>query len=187
MKKIVCFGDSLTYGYLVARPQAWPALLADRINAEVLNKGICGDTTGGLLGRFQPDVVQAQPTHVIIMGGVNDLIWQSPLGVIKANIASLAFQSLQYGIKPLLGVPIPVSEGLAQKHWNVIPSWGPVNQDIHLLRQWLFDFSAAFGFQCIDFYQRFIDNNGHPLANYYIDGLHPTAEGNRIMADLVVL
>lgn len=177
----------MTYGYQVVRAQAWPTLLGNKIKAEVLNKGICGDTTGGLLGRFQADVFALKPAHVIIMGGVNDFIWQTPIGVVKANLAALAFQSLQYGIKPFLGVPIPIAAELAHKHWSITPDWEQVNENIRLLRQWIFEFSAVFGCQYIDFYQLFIDGNDQPIANYYLDGLHPTAAANRMMADFVNL
>ena len=187
MRKIVCIGDSLTFGHQVRRAQSWPALLNSKIGAEVINKGICGDTSGGLLGRFQPDVVGLRPTHVIIMAGVNDLMWQTPLGVVKANLSALVFQSMQYGIKPFLGVPIPVVAALARKHWSFMPDWERINEEINLLRQWIFDFSTGFGCQYIDFYQLFVDADGRPLPDFYLDGLHPTADGNQMMADFVKL
>jgi len=187
MKKIVCIGDSLTFGHQVRRSQCWPTLLQNRTGFEVINKGICGDTSGGMLGRFQIDVVALQPTHVIIMGGVNDLMWQSPLDVVKANLSAMVFQSFHYGIKPFLGIPIPLVAELARKHWSIMPDWERMIKETNLLRQWVVDFSAGFGCQYIDFYQLFIDSNGVPIEKYYIDGLHPTPEGNQMMAGFVQL
>lgn len=64
--KIVCIGDSLTEGYGLDKNMAWPALLQNRLNITVVNSGISGDTTSGMLARFYPDVIQHRPTHVII-------------------------------------------------------------------------------------------------------------------------
>jgi len=51
--KLVCLGDSLTYGYKIKPSEAWPSLIISQKcdNVEVLNKGILGDTTGGMLAQ----------------------------------------------------------------------------------------------------------------------------------------
>ena len=54
--KIICIGDSLTEGYGVGRPENWVTLLNERSENDIINKGISGDTTGGMLARFQKDV-----------------------------------------------------------------------------------------------------------------------------------
>ena len=46
MKKIVCLGDSLTYGYGVSRSKVWTKLAEDKLHIEIINEGICGDTSG---------------------------------------------------------------------------------------------------------------------------------------------
>lgn len=47
---IVCIGDSLTEGLGVNKENAWPALLRSELNVEVINRGISGDTTSGMIG-----------------------------------------------------------------------------------------------------------------------------------------
>src|SRR5262249_62044821 len=54
---IVALGASNTYGKGVSRSEAYPAQLeallrARGYNARVVNAGISGDTTGGMLGRL---------------------------------------------------------------------------------------------------------------------------------------
>ena len=78
---IACLGDSLTYGYGIPRPKVWTTLLARRTGIDVRNCGINGDTTGGMLARFHPQVVQAGADAVLIMGGFNDLALGTGLGV----------------------------------------------------------------------------------------------------------
>lgn len=86
---IVCFGDSITDGYTTSldKDQAWPALLAQRLQQEkgtpgisVLNEGISGNEVlrngAGVSGlaRFDRDVL-AEPgvRWVILLEGINDI------------------------------------------------------------------------------------------------------------------
>ena len=45
MGTIICLGDSLTYGYGVRRAQCWTELAAEMSGWNVINRGICGDTS----------------------------------------------------------------------------------------------------------------------------------------------
>lgn len=54
MKTLVCHGDSLTAPDEPDRGHSWPSLVGSRLKINVINNGIGGDTTGGLLSRFYP-------------------------------------------------------------------------------------------------------------------------------------
>ena len=73
--KLVCLGDSLTYGYGVPRRDCWVSLCAERTGHTLVNRGITGDTAGGMLSRFGRDVLNERPDRVLIMGGANDLLF----------------------------------------------------------------------------------------------------------------
>lgn len=61
---IVFYGDS--------RAETWPA--PDQIkNATIINRGIGGQTTAQVLGRFQQHVASLKPKMIVIQVGVNDL------------------------------------------------------------------------------------------------------------------
>ena len=47
--KLICIGDSLTFGYGVRPSQRWTRLCAQETGGEIVNEGISGDTTGGML------------------------------------------------------------------------------------------------------------------------------------------
>jgi acyl-CoA thioesterase I len=73
---VVALGASNTYGKGVARNQAYPAQLeavlrAKGLNAHVVNAGINGDTTAGMLGRLDR-VVPNGTSVVILQPGGND-------------------------------------------------------------------------------------------------------------------
>ena len=66
--KIVCLGDSLTYGYGVPRKDGWVSLAAQATGHTLVNRGVSGDTTGGMLARFARDVLAQRPRRVLLMG-----------------------------------------------------------------------------------------------------------------------
>src|SRR5665647_575487 len=88
--KIVCIGDSLTQGFGVSNRENWVALMNKSSKVEFINKGINGDTTSGMLSRFNKDVIEEKPKIVIIMGGLNDIIVENSPGGIQSNIMSMA-------------------------------------------------------------------------------------------------
>ena len=51
--KLICIGDSLTFGYGVRPFQRWTRLCAQETGWEIVNEGISGDTTGGMLVRLR--------------------------------------------------------------------------------------------------------------------------------------
>jgi lysophospholipase L1-like esterase len=84
--KIVCVGDSITYGQNVRADQAWPAILASRTSHDVRNEGVCGDTTRLGLERFPKAAQLHRPDVVIIQFGHNDAnCWETDHGVPRVS------------------------------------------------------------------------------------------------------
>ena len=94
MKTIVCHGDSLTEGAEVEQSDTWPALAEKELNIRLVNSGISGDTTGGLLSRFYHDVIQYRPDILIIMAGTNDLWWD--LSINRATYRENTFLKMGF-------------------------------------------------------------------------------------------
>ncbi|MBE6082669.1 MAG: arylesterase [Tissierellaceae bacterium] len=185
--KLVCLGDSITYGYRVRRKESWVSLLSERSGISVVNKGIVGDTTSGMLSRFERDVLREKPTHVMIMGGSNDFVCEMPISIVKANIFSMVCQSYHYGILPLLGIPIPMVEEEAKKFFQFSDDFEKINSNIEEYRNWLINFSSLSQCKYLDFYSIFIDSKTESLKrDLYIDGIHPTKEGNLKIFDYVM-
>lgn len=77
--KIVCFGDSLTYGYGVLENIAFPYRLSQdlpkrypKYTFSVINSGINGQTTREALQRLQGSILGRKPQIVLILFGAND-------------------------------------------------------------------------------------------------------------------
>ena len=56
-RKLICLGDSLTFGAGVTRRDCGTSLVQRACGWTVVNRGIRGDTTGGMLVRLQRDVL----------------------------------------------------------------------------------------------------------------------------------
>src|SRR5215218_3668267 len=103
--RIVALGDSNTAGFGVGPQQAFPAhlealLRAAGHDAQVVNAGVSGDTTNGMLSRLDaatPPGTQA----VIVQGGYNDrLVGRPPMAIITNIEAILA----RLGARQITGV-----------------------------------------------------------------------------------
>ena len=186
MRTIVCHGDSLTEGSDLEKNYTWPHLVENKIKVTVINNGIGGDTSGGLLGRFCPDVVRYQPEMVVILGGTNDLWWDLDINLILANIFAMACQAQHRNIVPLVGLPLPLCmENI--RHQNMmspIAGWDKCLNKLSELVDALAVAARESDIACLDFYHPFLDTNQNVRGNYFLeDGLHPNKEGHRLMAE----
>jgi acyl-CoA thioesterase-1 len=183
---IVCHGDSLTEAADVDPGEGWPALMAARLKAQVINSGIGGDTSGGLLARFYPDVIRHRPAAVIILGGANDLWWDLDIGPIQANLFAMACQARFHGITPVLALPLPLHGERARTQDMLQPAsgWEVCCRKLSALVDALRSASHACSLACLDFHSLFLDSQDGIRDELYLgNGLHPNGAGHRLMAD----
>lgn len=183
--KIVCIGDSLTYGYRIKRSEVWTGFAEKKLNIKVLNKGISGDSSGGMLTRFYHDVIDNNPSHTLIMGGTNDFIMEVPISIVRSNISAMVHQARAHNIEPIIGIQINLEPEMSEKYWCGITDFNEVKEKIMEYRKWVYQFTENFKVSLIDFNEIFNQHltEGNTLA-YYQDGLHPTEKGNDLMADI---
>jgi acyl-CoA thioesterase-1 len=189
IKKLVCHGDSLTQGTDLEAQYTWPALVGSTFQLEVVNSGIGGDTSGGLLGRFYPDVVQHGPDIVLILAGTNDLWWDVSVNTILANIFAMASQARYHQIAPLIGTPLPLYMGAVakQEFLAFLSGYQRCLDKLSRLVEALLEAAKASDIATIDYHHLFQDAGGQVLGNLYLpDGLHPNRLGHRRMATKTV-
>lgn len=167
--KIVCLGDSTTYGFPYGPLDSWVKMLSDEIFGEVINKGISGNTTTNMLDRFDRAVLAYKPDFVIITGGINDVVGEESLDKIKWNIKQMADKALAHNIKPIIGLPSAVD-------------FKPWEKTLQKLRSWLIDYAQQLNISFIDFSQAFYDEENNIKTELLLaDGGHPTKEGYKQM------
>ena len=167
---IICFGDSLTAGLGVLPEESYPAVLAARLKAEgysyrVVNAGVSGDTTAGGLRRVDW-ALRLTPDIVILALGANDGLRGQDLAGVRANLDQLVERFQRSGARVLLaGMRLP-------------PNYGrPYAEDFRRM------YAAVARNRGLPFMPFLLDGvGGNPRLNQP-DGIHPTAEGHRLIAE----
>lgn len=78
VKRVVCIGDSLTFGMHLAEQNSYPSQLYDKLqnrpgnSIDVRNAGISGHTSIQVLERLDRDVIAFCPDIVVVWIGTND-------------------------------------------------------------------------------------------------------------------
>ena len=169
---VIFLGDSLTAGYGLNPEQAYPSLVEKMIRQEnldyrVINAGSSGDTTGGGVRRL-PWLLKQKPAMIIVALGANDMLRGLPAVEVEKNLDQILTQAESQGVKTaILGM-------------RAAPNLGTKYQR---------DFDAIYG--------SLAKKHSAPLLPFYIkdvaarpklnqaDGIHPTPEGQRKIAERV--
>jgi len=175
--KIACVGDSLTAGYNVKENARWSNLLSNELNVEIVNHGISGDTTAGMLARFNEVDIIHKPTHVIIMGGTNDLFFNLHENQIVSNIHAMTRHSKHNEIIPIIGIPTPFYSSGNNSDESIFINTFDFEKRLYSYQQKLREFAT-------DDNQNIIDFTKNLKSEYFLnDGLHPNEEGHICMME----
>lgn len=173
--KIVAMGDSITQGFPFSDNYSWVAILSEKYGVPVINRGICGDYTSGMLARFHADVITEKPDAVIILGAYNDAFSDIPLQTVCSNFEKMCSLALKHNIEPILGLPTPVD----------IPY---VESVLAEYRNWIAGYSTKEKIKVINFYKMLYNpETGGTKPGTTTDGAHPSIEGYKKMAEAVRL
>ncbi len=162
--KILFLGNSITQG------GDWRKLLND---STVINRGIGGDITFGILKRLD-DVVKRKPSKVFLLIGINDISKNIPDEVIMENIFSI--------VSRIRGGS-PKTQIYVQSIFPLNPSFEkfPANYDkqdhVVTLNTQLKKFADRLKYTFVDLYPEFLDKENRLNAKYSTDGLHLNAAG----------
>lgn len=185
--KIMCMGDSITYGTgLSDLSQRWSDIVAAHTGHTLINLGIGGDTTGGMLARCQTQVFAKNPDVLLLLGGTNDICFTYDYHQAFANIVSMIRHAQTFEIPILIGIPIPfVPERFAKQEWFADRNNEHITQQCERLAQVLRAFCADREIPVIDYRKAFLNGDGTVRTELYADALHPNALGHRAMAEVL--
>ncbi|HET9577437.1 MAG TPA: arylesterase [Usitatibacter sp.] len=117
-RTLLVFGDSLSAAYGLALEQGWVHLLAARIaqkrlDWQVVNASVSGETTAGGLRRLPEDLKRHKPALVLIELGANDALRGQPVAGIRANLEAMIRLVREAHAQPVLvGIMIPPNYGI---------------------------------------------------------------------------
>ena len=169
---ILAFGDSLTAGYGVPNDSAYPELLQRKVDEEgyryrVINAGISGDTTSGGLGRLEA-ALNTTPSIVILELGGNDGLRGLPVEQTRANLDEMIVAFKNSGARVILaGMTLPLNYGTDYVH-----SFEDVFKDL----------ARKHDVPLIPF---FLEGVAGKPGLVQPDGIHPTAQGYLLVAEIV--
>lgn len=170
-KKIIALGDSLTAGFGLAENESYPYLLQQKLEAEgyeyeVINAGVSGDTSLGGLERADWVLSQPNAEILILELGANDLLRGMPVDRMKSNLAGIIEKAKAKNMKILLcGMLAPPSMGsdYETNYRNAFPDLAD-------------EYNVAF----LPF---LLDGVAMKKELNQADGIHPNAEGTRLMME----
>ena len=171
-KRVVFMGDSITQGWHL--DESFPG-------KPYVNRGISGQTTPQMLGRFRQDVIDLKPKAVVILAGTNDIAGNTGPETpeqIEGNIASMAELAQAHGIKVILCSILPAYDYPWQPGLTPAPKIDAINA-------WMKDYSAAHKFAYVDYHTAMKDARDGLPAELSKDGVHPLPAGFAIMSKLV--
>jgi len=174
-KTILCFGDSLTAGYgLEDNNDAFPSLLQTKVDSlgldyVVVNSGLSGETTAG--GKSRIEWVLNKDIDVFLLElGANDGLRGVPLTETRANLQAII--NMVHEKNPsttiiLAGMELPPNMG----------------------RDYTSEFRSIFSdlakINDLKFIPFILENVGGIAELNQSDGIHPTVEGHKIVANTV--
>jgi acyl-CoA thioesterase I len=172
LPKIVAFGDSLTAGLGLTAAESYPALLQKRLEAagyryEVVNAGVSGDTSAGGLRRIDW-ALEGDVRFVILELGANDILRGQPVREMKKNLGEIIERAKARGAQVLLA-------GM----------YAPTNTGADYQREIQEAFQALAREHQVTLIPFFLDRVGGIDSLNQSDGIHPNAEGTKIVAETV--
>jgi lysophospholipase L1-like esterase len=169
---IVFIGDSITEGWLSARPSFW--------TPGRINRGIKGQTTSQLLLRLIPDVIDLRPRAVHIMAGTNDIAanMEGSADTIFDNLRAMLAIGQQSRVRILLG-SIPPARAIPWRD-GLNPS-----ERIRTVNQGLRTLAEQAGATWVDYHSALTDRTGGMRRGLSFDEVHPTGAAYDIMAEVV--
>jgi acyl-CoA thioesterase-1 len=171
--KIIAFGDSLTAGFGLAEKESYPYLLQERLKAdgydyEVINAGVSGDTSIGGLERADWVFEQTNVQIMILELGANDLLRGIPVAKMKANLGKILKKAKDKNVKVLFcGMLAPNAMGAdyQRDYMNAFP-----------------DLADEYDVEYLPF---LLEGIALDKKLNQPDGIHPNAEGEKIMTDTI--
>lgn len=169
--KIVAFGDSLTAGFGLLEKESYPYLLQEKLKAdgldyEVVNAGVSGETTLGGLERIDW-VLEMENVKVLILElGANDQMRGVPVAKVKTNLDTIIRKAKAKNIPVLLcGMLAPPGSDYGRDFTVIFPDLATEHKTAFL--------------------PFLLEGVALKKELNQPDGIHPNAEGERIMTDNV--
>lgn len=173
-KRIVFLGDSITEGWKTINTEFF-------IGKSYINRGINGQTTGQILLRFRPDVIELKPKIVVILAGTNDIAGNTgptSLETILGNLISMCELAKANNIKVVLCSILPAYD----YPWRT--NMEPVAK-IEALNTMIVKYAKTNNIVYADYFSVMANEIKGLKSIYSEDGVHPNKKGYLVMEPII--
>ena len=178
---IIGFGDSLTQGWMARKGYLdfFSEMLGKKYpssRVKIINRGIPGDTAAGGLHRLAWDVLDQYPDSVFVQFALNDAFMGVPVNVFHEQISSIV-QSIKNDTdaEPVLLTSVYIAD---EKEYQYVQKYYDAFKRVST--------AEKIPLVAVHKYWEQAVNNGIDHASLVQwDGVHPTVEGYRLMAEAV--
>lgn len=174
--KIVFLGDSLTAGYGLPSPQAWPEQVQKRLKengykTKIINAGVSGDNTANGLARYDWSVGSTDADILVLALGGNDFLQGVSPKRTQENLKDIIEQAQEDGLTVILaGVTPPLIARLGTRG----KAYAAVYPDLAKTYK-------------LSYFPSILEGVSGKPELLQRDGLHPTKAGVEVMADRFAL
>lgn len=191
-KTIVLIGASYAGGWNPGRSVA---------GYRIVNKGVTGQQSFEMLGRFETDVIAIKPDAVLIWGFINDIFRgdqdkiEETLARTKESLSAMVELARKAGIVPILATEVTVrgkegwKEGIAAFTGKMLGKESYqdyVNKHVRNINQWIKEEAAKDGILLMDIHAALSDSKGERVKEYAKpDGSHISEAGYRVLTQFV--
>ena len=178
---VVFFGDSIT--------QHWDLEVYFNRSTLKINRGIGSDTTVFAAKRFEADVLQLEPSYIIILLGINDLLQAAPdlwnkqqgrdveeiLEDIEKNFRDMLSKCREEKVYVCSVLPQSLCQPYDREFFDKY-----IKKTNEILKK----LAEEYGCVYIDYYSK-MEKDGLLPEDITPDGVHPNAKGYKIMANVL--
>lgn len=177
MKKLLCFGDSITAREMSddGTERLTPRLRNALPDWEVINAGVSGDNTRDALARLDHDVLTFYPDIVTVLLGANDAASHKMIAIEEYESNLLTIVSRIGAQKTILITPSPVDENRPRNRTNeIVRKYSDVVENI----------AALTGSGFINLFSEMIQQPDYVLM--LSDGIHFEESGYIFLSKLII-
>ena len=174
-EKVVCLGDSLTFGYPYGSRVSWVHYVSERYPIKMINSGFNGNIMEEMYNRYKRGVLRHHPSFLVILGGTNDA-YSMEISCAETiyYLEKIIKNAKADEICPVVALPMPVLDDYYAA------------DKLEQIRKEEKDLAVKYNLHCLDFAKAFAAPDGNVKEELYLDGVHPNTAGYETMGELAL-
>lgn len=200
IKTILFQGDSVTAANRIVNNEddlgnGYAKIIADEINSRkpdeyvFVNRGINGDTSACVYARMGTDILNIKPDYMTLLIGFNDIshLLTNDDGIESNRYEQLLCMLIEDVTKKLESVKIIILEPFALEGKSTSAIWKDLEAGVKHNAAIAKAVADKYGLKFVPLQEKLTNLcKTSPSEHWLSDGIHPTAEGHRFLANEIM-